>query len=155
MKNVFFLTPSREDEEEGGRAIATAVPILFCASSFRSFFFSLFCGFVNEVCERGMKLCEATLLTSAEKKKKKKKEREKTKRQSGLKEQPGFGSGGRSYGKSAGSALQQRGGRLDEREREREEEGGWRGAGDESPLMCLCALCHPASLIHSWKHTHT
>lgn len=57
-----------------------------------------------------MKLCEATLLTSAEKKKKR---GQKTKRQSGLKQQPG----GRSYGKSAGSALEQRGGTLDERER--------------------------------------
>ena len=76
-----------------------------------------------------MQLCEATLLTSAKRKKKRageKKKKKKTKRQSGLKEQPGSGSGGRSYGKSAGSALQQRGGRLDEREREKE-----RGRGGE------------------------
>lgn len=91
------------------------------------------------------------LLTSA---KKKEREREKTERQSGLKVQPGFGrSGGGRYGKSAGSALQQRGGKLDERERRKRGAGEWKGAGDESPLMCLCALCRSASLIHSWKYT--
>lgn len=91
------------------------------------------------------------LLTSA---KKREREREKTERQSGLKVQPGFSrSGGGSYGKSAGSALQQRGEKLDERERRKRGAGEWKGAGDESPLMCLCALCHSASLIHSWKHT--
>lgn len=40
-----------------------------------------------------------------------------------------------------------------EEERWMRERGGEGGAGDEPPLMCLCALCHPASLTHSWKQT--
>lgn len=74
-----------------------------------------------------MKLCEATLLTSAKKKEGGKKERKRPKDEAALKSKPGLGSSSRSYGKSAGSALQQRRGKeLDERGREEGAEGGWR-----------------------------
>lgn len=104
----------------------------------------LFCGFVNEVCVRE---AWSSLLTSA--KKKREREREKTKRQSGLKEQPGFG--GRNYGKSAGSALQQRAGRLDERRRER----GVGAVLARSLLWCVFVLCATQLLSSTHGNTHT
>lgn len=99
-----------------------------------------------------MKLCEATLLTSAEKTVEKREKRPKDK--TALKSN-------RASAAEAGAPARVQAQRCNKEEggwiTEEGKWGGWgggvgggggfKGAGDEPPLMCLCAQCHAASLI--------
>lgn len=149
---LFFpaLTPqtSWEEEEERGRVALKLSPSCFMIPLplfVHSLPFLWFCKWgVWDAASSVKPLC-----WHQRKKKGGGQKREKTKRQSGLKEQPGFGRGSRSYGKSAGSALQQSGGRM--------EEEGWIGVLAMSPLWCAFVLSAIRLLSSTppYAHKHT
>lgn len=115
---------------------------------FYLFVLFLFCGFVNEVCEgEALKLCEDTLLTSAEKKKKKKK---RPKDEAALKSnQASAAAAGATTRVQAQRCNKEEGGWITEEEERVWGGYWWRASSDVS----LCSV--PPSLSHGNTHTHT